>query len=144
MSWDDIKENESDFIKIEAGKNVKIHLLSQEPEKHVSHFVTKGKPPEACLGPACELCKAGNKNRLSFTASVFNMGTKKEQKMEQGIMVWKQIKTIKEAYGGNLDTVDLMITREGAGQNDTKYTVVPVPSQFKPEMLTAKAEEIQF
>lgn len=144
MGWDDIKENDSDFIKIEAGKNVKIHLLSSEPEKHVSHFIAKGKPPEPCIGTACEHCKAGLKNRVSFTASVFNMGPKKEQKMEQGIMVWKQIKTIKEAYSGNLDGVDLVISREGAGQNDTKYTVVPVPTQFKTEMLTAKAEEVPF
>ncbi len=140
MGWDDIKENDSDFLKIEAGKNIRIHLLASEPQKHVNHFVNK--KPVPCTGPACETCAAGEKKRVSFTASVFNLASKKESTLEQGIMVWKQIKTIKEAYNGNLDGVDLVISREGAGPTDTKYTVVPVPTQFKPEMLIAKPEEV--
>lgn len=142
MGWDDIKENDSDFLKIEAGKSIRIHLLAAEPQKHVSHFIDKKSPPQPCTGTGCELCAGGNKKRVSFTASVFNLASRKESTLEQGIMVWKQIKTIKEAYNGNLDGVDLVISREGAGPTDTKYTVVPVPTQFKSEMLIAKPEEV--
>ena len=142
MSWDSIKENDSDFTKFEAGKDVRVHILGGEPEKHVNHFI-KGKP-QPCGGDKCELCAAGDKKRLSFSLSVYNFTAKKDQKMEQGIMVFKQIKKIREVYSGDLSKVDLVISREGSGPTDTKYTVIAVPTQFKPEMITAPKEEVPF
>ena len=53
MSWDSIKENDSDFTKIEPGKDVRVHILGGDPIKKVSHFVTKGQPPTECIGAGC-------------------------------------------------------------------------------------------
>lgn len=142
MGWDSIKENDSDFTKFEAGKDVRVHLIGGEPEKRVNHFI-KSKP-QPCGGEKCELCAAGEKKRVSFTLKVYNLTAKKEQVMEQGIMVFKQIKKIRDTYNGDLSTVDLVISREGSGPTDTKYTVVPVPTQFKPDMIVAAPEEVPF
>lgn len=141
MSWDDIKENDSDFTKIEAGKDVRVHILGGEPQKQVMHFIAKGQPPKECVHP-CDTCASGNKPRVSFKIAVYNLGAKKEQTLEQGIMVFKQIKKIKEVYAGDLSKVDMIISREGAGQNDTKYTVIAVPTKFTPDMI--KKEEVPF
>jgi len=141
MSWESIKENDSEFTgKIEAGKSIRIHILGGEPEKRVTHFIKNA--PQPCGGKDCELCTAGEKRRISFTIQVFNFETKKEQKMEQGIMVFKQIAKIRDAYAGDLNGVDLVISREGAGPTDTKYTVVPVPTKFHADML--KKETVPF
>lgn len=142
MGWDSIKENDSDFTKFEAGKDVRIHIIGGEPEKRTNHFI-KGKP-QPCGGDKCELCAGGEKKRVSFILGVYNLTSKKQQTMEQGIMVFKQIKKIRDTYSGDLSTVDLVISREGSGPTDTKYTVVPVPTQFKADMITGSAEDVPF
>lgn len=136
MGWDSIKENDSDFTKFESGKDTRVHLLGDEPEKRVNHFVNK--KPQMCGGKGCELCAAGEKARVSFLMPVFNLTVKKEQTLEQGIMVFKQIKKIREVYSGDLSAVDLVISREGSGPTDTKYTVIAVPTQFRPDMIAKK------
>lgn len=133
MSWDDIKENkDSEFMKLEVGAPVRVHIIG-EPEKHIRHFVNKKALP--CIQPGCLQCAAGDKRRITFTTPVFNMGAKRQQILDAGIMVYRQIKEIRKAYNDDLATVDLLISREGSGQMDTRYTVVPIPTQFKPEML---------
>lgn len=143
MSWDDIKENKSEFAgKIEAGKSIKIHILGGEPTLKVTHFIDK--KPQPCGGKGCELCAGGHKRKKTYSISAYIFENKKEMLFEQGQQVWDQIIETKDIYGGDLSGVDLVITRKGAGPTDTDYKVVAVPTQFKPEMVTAKAEEVPF
>jgi hypothetical protein len=138
MSWDSIKENDSEFLKIEAGATVKVHILGETPEMRAEHFIEK--KPSKCTGPDCQTCRDGVDKRTSWTISVFNLGTKRQQVMQQGKSVFRQILKIREMSEGSLAGVDFVISREGAGPKDTKYTVMAVPTQFKPEMLAAPAD----
>lgn len=138
MSWDSIKENDSEFLKIAAGDTVKIHILGETPEQRIEHFI--GKQPSKCTGQGCAACGDGVDKRISWTISVFNMGSKRQQTLNQGKSIFKQILKIREMSDGTLAGVDFVISREGAGPKDTKYMVMAVPTQFKPEMLAAPAD----
>lgn len=143
MSWGDIKENTGgDFVKIESGKDVRVHFLDGEPEKNITHFVNN--LPVPCTAPDCIQCTAGVKKRLSFKISVYNFATRKRQTLEQGIMVFKQIDKIRELYKGDLSSVDLVISRSGSGQTDTKYMVISVPTEYPKDTANVPAEVVPF
>jgi hypothetical protein len=135
MSWDSIKASlsDGDFVKIKAGESVLIHILGGEPEMKTEHFVNK--KPQKCTGKDCHLCNEGVDQRVSWSISVFNLTAKRQEILNQGRSVFKQIMEIRETYGGDLKGVDLKIKRDGSGPMDTKYTVIPVPTAFKPEMI---------
>lgn len=139
MGWDNIKEKTSKFVKIPAGKSARVHFLG-EPADTVVHYIDKKYVP--CTASACQLCIDGNEKIDRFSVQVFNMDSKLAQTFEASIGIKIQIRGIWEAYGKNIDGLDFVVSR-GEG-SPVKYTVVPVPTQFRPEMLTAKAEEVPF
>lgn len=138
MGWDSIKEKGSKFLKIEAGKSVRVHFLG-EPEEKVVHFV-EGKYA-ACLEESCAFCAKGNEKIDRFSIQAFNMEKKMAQIMEGPIGTLMQIVTIRNAYNKDITGLDFIISRSTG--SPVKYTVVNVPTQFKPEMLTAP-EEVPF
>ena len=119
-----------------------VHILEGEPEKIITHFVNG--VPSSCSGPACATCASGVKKRLSFKIPAYNFMTKKRQTLEQGIMVFKQIDKIRELYKGDISSLDFVISRSGSGQNDTKYMVISVPSEYPKDQANVPAEVIPF
>lgn len=141
MSWDDIAEIDakSEFTKLEAGKPVIIHIVGTGPEKSVKHWVS-GKPV-ICAGDDCGPCKDRVKKSTRFSVGVFNLTTNHVEVLDGGISIFRQINNIRDAYDGNIDGLDMKITRSGTGAMDTEYSVVPIPTKFKPEMMASPADE---
>lgn len=134
MSWESIKESKKgEFVKIKGGEKVRLHILDEKPEKKLSHYVNEKYVP--CESPDCAMCHEGKTKRESWKISVYNMDQKLVQTLEQGKMVFGQIDEIRDTYKGDLKTIDLVISRTGSGPTDTKYKVIPVPTEFKKEML---------
>lgn len=138
MSWDDLKKSENgNYLRISDGNKVRVHILGQHPKRRVIHSNATGRPTN-CTGEGCSLCAEGVKKNERWSIPVFNLDLHREQIFEQGKALFLTIKEIREAYGGNLEKVDLMISRQGAGPTDTRYTAVPVPTMYMPEMLNDK------
>jgi len=138
MGWDDIQESNgesADYVKIESGKMARVHLLDEEPFSFYQHRKQGEKKPVRCKVVNCAYCNNTEYDKKRrFAINVYNLEAKKVQILEQGPQVFGQIKTIWEAYEKNLSTIDLTISRKGDGLN-TEYSVVPVPTKFKPEMM---------
>mgnify|MGYP001616753640 CR=1 FL=1 len=47
-------------------------------------------------------------------------------------------------YKGEIKGLDFVISRKGSGPKDTKYKVIPVPTEFKAEMVPMKVEDVPF
>lgn len=133
MGWDDIKEKTSKFTKIPAGKSVKIHFLG-EPVETVVHYVEKKYVP--CGDADCAHCRGGAEKIDRFSAQVFNMETKSKQTLEGGVGMLMQFISIRAEYNKDISGLDFKVTRsEGS---PAKYMVVPIPTQFRPDMVAKK------
>lgn len=143
MGWDDVKKgngNQGEFTKVEEGKPVLVHLLGDDPKKHVEHW--KANKSLKCLGEKdCPECKAGTKARLQYSIPVFNLTTNRQEILKKGRTIFMVFLETKDAYDGNLGNVDFKISVKGSNLS-AEYTVIPVvPSKFKPEMVTVSGEE---
>ena len=143
MSWDSIKESKkSDFLKVKDGQKVRLHILDEKPEHKVSHYVNE--KYLTCDGAACHHCNEGVDKRESWKLSVYNFDEKRVQTLEQGKSVFGQIDEIRDTYKGEIKGLDFVISRKGSGPKDTKYKVIPVPTEFKAEMVPMKVEDVPF
>lgn len=141
VGWGAIQENDggrADYVKFEAGKKVRLHLLDESPIQFTSHPLSGGRRgrPERCKGAGCPFCaKPGEyDSKTRYAVSVFAFETNQPKVMEGGTQIFAGIGAAVEAYEGNVKAFDIVITRTGADL-ETRYTVVPVPTQYKPEML---------
>lgn len=140
--WDSIEESteNADYVKLESGKDAVLHVLDKEPVSIFKHFVQAEKKYYKCKNtdncPYCMKPDASDKLR-KFAINVFNLSQKKVQILEQGKQVFGQMKKILEVWK-DLDRADLVVKKSGTGI-DTEYTVVAVPTSFRPEM--AKGQE---
>lgn len=141
VGWGAIQENSgerADYVKFEAGKKVKLHILDDAPVQFSNHPLAGGAQgrPERCKGANCPFCAKpldyGKKTR--YAISVFAFDTNQPKVLEGGTQIFAGISAAVEAYEGNIKAFDIIITRTGAGL-ETRYTVVPVPTQYKPDML---------
>lgn len=139
MGWDDIKEKVGKFVKIPAGKAVKIHFLG-EPSEVVVHFIENKYVPctETEGEAACIHCIGKFAKIDRFSAPVFNMDLKAKQTLEGGVGMLIQLMTIRKEYNKNIDGLDFKISR-GEG-SPAKYMVVPIPTQY----MAGAAEDVPF
>ena len=97
MGWDTIRENDdTKFLKIKAGSQNRVHIIGEEPEYHVQHFV--GKAPQKCTGKSCPLCADGNEKRETWSILIFNLDTMKSQTLDAGKSVFGKTKKIMKMY----------------------------------------------
>jgi len=143
VSWDDTESASSgQFMDIEHGHN-QARILSQNPYEVWVHW---HKNPEGktirflCPGSGCPLCSSNESPSRRFAVVVLNRKTRKVEILEQGPMVFGQIKNKKKITGyEDPRRYDIVITKSGKGtMHDTDYDVTPTP----PSPLTP--EEIDF
>lgn len=129
MGWNEVGQSAGgqDFLKFEAGKKVKIHVLSEEPHSFYQHFFDSIRRSAVCPGegcPACELNDKAHAKRMQHSFYVVDdLGQPKVWTM--GNRLAEQVKNIYDTYSG-LSDVDLVVVRTGTDKN-TKYGVTPVP-----------------
>jgi len=135
MGWDDIVESNSGggFTKLEVGKPILLHILG-EPEKQFQHWIDGNKTPLPCVGEECLQCRQGTKLSKRYKIKVFNLTNKQAEVFQCGTSVLGQINDVRIALSGSIDTVDFQVSKAGSGLN-TKYTVINLPTKFKPEMM---------
>lgn len=141
VGWSAIQENtgeRADYVKLEAGKKTRLHILDENPIQFSVHPIAGGAQgrPERCKGKDCPFCAKpldyGKKTR--YAVSVFAFDTNQPKVLEGGTQIFAGISAAVEAYEGQTKAFDIIINRTGAGL-ETRYTVVPVPTQYKSEML---------
>lgn len=140
MGWDSVgKGGAADFVQLEAGKPVKVHIVlldGQEPESYFTHFINEangGKGasvvcPGAENGCPCCANKKVYPRRVRHAVNVVDPISGEVKILESGNTIFKAIKAAFDEYG-DLDTVDFKISKTGAGL-DTEYAVLPVATKF--------------
>lgn len=135
MGYHDVDVFEdNNFLRIAADQTVQFNILSQDPEKKITHWIDK--KPYECDGKGCDKCAQGNKPRKTWSAKVFDRKSNSIKEFEFGPQIANQIKNIAAMMIENQQTihdVDLRIKREGSGQFDTDYLVIHVPKTSLPE-----------
>lgn len=131
MGWEDVGQGGGgDFLKIEPGSKVRLHVLSEEPHSYWQYF--NDKIQRGVVVP--DGYDAGNeKLRRQHALAIFNMDAKEAKVWLMGNRVAGEIKNIFDNYQG-LSTIDLIVSRTGTGKS-TKYAVVPVPTKFQDSWL---------
>jgi hypothetical protein len=126
--------DDDNFLRIAANDKVQFNILSDEPNKRITHWIEK--KPFPCDGKGCSKCLEGNKPRKSWTTKVFDRKSGKVKEFEYGVSIANQIKNIASMLienQGSIHDVDLRITREGSTMMDTEYLVIHVPKAPLPE-----------
>lgn len=140
MSYTDMDiDGGSDYIKLTAGGVVTFHILSQQPDKKIIHWLDKKKV--SCAGKDCDLCANGDKPKQRWTADVWDRKDQKIKKLEFGSMIAGQLKDIAEMLAESQQTihqVDVRIKITGSGR-ETEYSALHVPmSDSIPQEIQAK------
>jgi hypothetical protein len=127
MGWNDVgRSGGTDFLKLDPGAKVKVHILSEEPHSTWGIFnqaIQRGaRVSEGFSQPGVD-------TKIKHAFVIWNLDAGQVQVWEVSNTTAAGIKNIHEQYGGSLADVDLMVTRVGSGLK-TKYPIVPVPTKF--------------
>jgi hypothetical protein len=126
MKFAEIQSTSStDYVKFDDGET-KQGVLRGDPKTFFTHWVQGEQRSALCSGgPACELCKKGDKPKLRFRLNfVMNEnGAYVAKLLEGNRKLYMSLKALHEA-DYDLEKTVLRITRNGKGTN-TVYSVVP-------------------
>lgn len=127
---------DDNFLRIEAGNFVQFNILSDDPQKLITHWINR--KPSPCPGTDCEFCQSGNKPRKSWRIKVFDRKSGTVKEFEFGASIASQLKNMASVLaesGSDIKDVDIRINRQGAGLEDTEYFVIQVPKKPLPDDL---------
>src|SRR4051812_6524082 len=133
MSYADLKVDSGKFLKIEAGRSVDIHILTESKDVVVRYNHGFGKEQLSCSGDACNMCADGEKRSQRFAINVLDRADSKVKIFEFGPMVAGQIREIAEMLKEDNQTVhdiDLRIKKIVEGEK-TSYITMQRPSAGK-------------
>jgi hypothetical protein len=118
--------NGKNFIRLKAGESVR-GVFRGEPFDFKQHWVNNR--GQMCPGDGCALCAEGKKPSFRFRINfiINDNGAYVAKVFEQGWTVYETMKNLHESEY-NLDLHQMKITRHGSGQNDTTYSIIPVPN----------------
>ncbi|MFA5936709.1 MAG: hypothetical protein WC822_02410 [Candidatus Paceibacterota bacterium] len=132
MGWNEVGKGggSGDYLKLEPGQKVKVHILSDEPFSFAQVYnsdIKRGvRVPD-------DFKRDGVKPRFQHAVVVWSMD-------DAAIRVWimsnttgKKLKNIFDSIGA-LSEVDIILARVGSGL-DTEYSVVNVPTKFDPSVI---------
>lgn len=123
-------ERESDgagnFLKLKDKETVQ-GVFRGDPVLRYLHW-PQGGSSSPCQGPGCAQCRAGDKAKFRFSINFItkDAGTYVAKVFEQGGKAYDDLKKLADS-GYELDKHVVSISRTGSGQNDTKYTILPLP-----------------
>lgn len=135
MTWSDIKKSDtpkSDFIKLQAGKNV-IRILS-EPEQRFVHFIDSEKKSYTCKYKTndefCDYCEAGLKPSTKYLFYIIDRADQLTEngdvKIKLGEFGWSVVKVLEglkvsDEYSFDVaPDYDIIITKTGT-MKETRY-----------------------
>lgn len=126
--YGDVKiQQNTKFLKIEAGTPHDVRLLNQEPTEIYKHQLPPPNKPVLCTGSTCNYCLNGDTPSQKFVTNVFDFLEGKVKLFEYGSMIAKQLQAICKTLaeeGRQINDVDLKI--EATGANLAKrYQVTP-------------------
>lgn len=116
------------FVKLDSGDSI-IGVFRGEPYDYRQHWI--GNRSETCMGGSsgdqCKHCAKGERTSFKFRINfMVKEGAGYSAKIfEQGRRVYDSLKGLHADY--DLEQTVVKITRQGSGQKDTTYTVLPVP-----------------
>lgn len=134
MGWPKPKtEGNNDVLKLKDGETRLIHVLSSEPTevRTVFHSVLK----TAVTLP--ESYPKAEGQRYRYGVAVYDYTDQKAKPWFFSVTTAEQIKAYVDAYKG-FENMDVQISRKGSGFNDTKYTIVALPTKYKAELLAGQ------
>lgn len=147
IGWDKIKENTlfKNFVKIGAGKSVRLHLLDEAPVKFYLHRLkgSDNERPIRCSGSGCVQCTKPELYNKSarYAIGVYNFGSGTMQVYEAGWKVFEAIQRSREAYGNDTSKFDIQVSQSGE-RLLANYTVIPVPTQFNPSLIVGSKIDV--
>lgn len=114
------------LVKLTSGASI-TGVFRGEPVEFWNHWIAKR--GIRCSGPGCQHCAAGDSPRFRFQLNFVTQ--------ENGALVAKVFEGAGEVYemlkalNGEsvLEWLKVKVIRQGSGQNDTKYFVMPLPDQ---------------
>ena len=119
--------NKTVKVKFAPGKH-QIRYLS-EPKFVMIHWITSVKRSVVCpktdnKDSECLVCKAGNKARIVYAATIIDRADGTVKVWEFPRQVKEQIAAYRDAFG-NPTLYDLVVLRQGKGMNDTRWIITP-------------------
>lgn len=128
MGWNDVGMNAggADFLKIEPGQSVLVHVLSDEP---VSFFQYYNQDVQRGLVVPPGFKDSSIKLRAQHAVLVWSFKDEAVKIWAMGNRLATQVKGIMDTYDGSLSTVDINLKRNGTGK-DTTYIPTPKPTTF--------------
>jgi len=151
MGWDAVKDmGSADFVQLEAGVPIKVHVLlkdGEEPESYFVHFVpeaNEGKG-QSVICPGSKVCPCcANKGayplRMRHAVNVFDYTDNTVKILEGGNAIFKRLKETFDEYG-NLNDIDFKITKKGSGLK-TEYVVVAIPTKFAEDIDSLELKDL--
>ena len=108
------------FVRLEAGEVMDLTVLSAEPVKDVTHWV--GGRSQACTGPQCPFCLAGDRPRTRWSVEVETPEGKRTWDLSNTAMI-----ALENAATtvGTLQGLRVRVTRQGTGYATT-YLIAPL------------------
>ncbi len=133
MSWDDVGRGGSgNFLKVDAGKTVRVHLLSDMTDGPFSFASVFNKELQQGVRVPEDFKQDGVKVRWQHGVVVYSFADGEVKVWIMSNTTAKKFKNVFDSYSGDLSTVDLNVSRIGTGL-DTDYGVVPVPTKYAEE-----------
>ena len=118
-----------DIVRLKSGDRLRLHVLTERWLRFGSFFCEKlGHSLSVPYGTPVE----GYKVKTRYAATVWLIAEKKQAVVVVSEQVAQKLRAIKDENGG-LDKLDITLTRQGNGKNDTRYDAIPSPTKYKGE-----------
>lgn len=128
------------FFKLKDKESAKV-VFRGDPYEYKQHWINQR--GVICVGSEqCPHCKAGNKPGFRFRINLLmnENGVFVSKIWEQGWTVYNQLKDIHADY--DLEKTIVKVARSGSGQNDTSYSILPIPNGAVSMELNQKLSQV--
>ena len=129
--------DDSESLRLEKDKIVKVVLLEDEPELYYTHF--DGVKTNQCTAPNCPQCLSGVKRDTKGMIKVKDLADGKEKKLKGTAALFISLHETLEMCGGRKDFVFAMKATGDKAQR--RYTITPLPKASASVTSAPVAEE---
>ena len=124
MGWPQKQSyDDSDSLKLEVGKVVKVQLLEDEPESYFTHFV--GGKSQKCTYPECEFCAQKVRRDEKGSMKVRDTADGKEKRLKGTAALFMALHEAVEMCGGSKSFIFAM--KATGEKKDRRYHVSALP-----------------
>lgn len=146
IGWSDVSSKDNpqqgserlEFITFAEGSTI-IRVVDKEPHSRWTHWMNSIKRTINCPGKGCPICNLiaeakANKETPKYSSTkkhimhVINRSSGKLELLDQGKTFMEQLLAFHQEVG-DVRTYDIKVIRKGTTQNDTTYTLIPLPQK---------------